>query len=164
MANYDLMIAYIKSTDKDIKLLQEHPSSKAFVKKLIKLQEYTRDAWAKIHSLVKSLSKTTPEENFRKTQAITESVLVMNLDINDFYDKLTQMGINRKVRGNEFFLNYVLEEMFYNYTLLLDSIHYMGLIYVVAQSFPFMLSNSFAERKMREYGIVGYEDDKEDGP
>ena len=58
MANYELMIYYISTVDRDIKLLQTKPGSKTIVKQLIKLQEFTRDEWAKIHSIVKSISNS----------------------------------------------------------------------------------------------------------
>lgn len=160
MANYELMIYYISTVDKDIKLLQSKPGSKAIVKQLIKLQEFTRDEWAKIHSIVKSLADSTPEESFKKSQAIVNGCFDMNLKINEFYTKVTDMCIAKKEKGNPEFLNYVLEEMFYNYSIFLDALHFMGIYYIPCEAFPFALSDMFANRKMAE----AIKKEEEDGP
>jgi hypothetical protein len=158
MANYDLMIYYISTVDNDIKILREKPGSKAIVKQLIKLQEFTRDEWAKIHSIVKSLANSTPEEAFKKSQAIVTSCFNMNLKINVFYNKLTDICLLKKQKGNVYFLNYVLEEMFYNYSLFLDALHIMGIYYIPCETFPFTLSDMFANRKMAE--LIDREEDE----
>jgi len=150
MANYEMMIYYISTVDKDIKLLQSKPGSKAIVKQLIKLQEFTRDEWAKIHSLVKSLANSTPEETFKKSQAIVTACFNMNLKVNEFYNKVIDICILKKQKGNPEFLNYVLEEMFYNYSIYLDALHFMGIYYIPCETFPFTLSDMFANRKMAE--------------
>lgn len=147
MANYELMIFYINSVDKDIRLLEGHQGSKLIVKTLIKLQEFSRDAWAKIHSIVKTMENATPAENNQKTQDIINACFHMNMKINDFYDKIVNICLKK---GDDFFLNYVMEEMFYCYSIFLDALHFMGIYYIPAESFPFALSNSFAVRKMLE--------------
>lgn len=161
MANYELMIYYISTVDKDIKLLQDKPGSKAIVKQLIRLQEFTRDEWAKIHSIVKSLKDSTPEESFKKSQAIVTACFEMNLKVNVFYNKVTDICLAKKKKGNTKFLNYVLEEMFYNYSIYLDALHFMGIYYIPCETFPFSLSDMFANRKMAE--ALKREED-EDGP
>jgi hypothetical protein len=160
MANYEMMIYYISTVDKDIKLLQSKPGSKAIVKQLIKLQEFTRDEWAKIHSIVKSLTDSTPEVAFKKSQAIVAACFNMNLKVNEFYNKVTDICIAKKEKGNPEFLNYVLEEMFYNYSIYLDALHFMGIYYIPCETFPFTLSDMFANRKMAE----AINREEEDGP
>lgn len=150
MANYEMMIYYISTVDKDIKLLQSKPGSKTIVKQLIKLQEFTRDEWAKIHSIVKSISNSTPEEAFNKSQAIVTACFNMNLKLNAFYNKLTDICIEKKNKGNAYFLDYVIEEMFYNYSIFLDALHHMGIYYIPCETFPFSLCDMFANRKMVE--------------
>lgn len=150
MANYALMIRYINSVDKDIKILEGHPGSKLIVKKFLKMQEYSRNQWAKVHSIVKSMNDETPETAFKKSQEIIELCGRMNMEINKVYDSVVDMCIKKKEKGDEFFLNYVLEEMFYSYSIFLDALHFMGLYYIPSYQFPFLLSDVFANRKMAE--------------
>lgn len=161
MANYNLMIYYINSVDKDISLLREHTGSKTIVNLLIKLQEYSRDEWAKIHSIVKTLKTTTPQENFDKSQDIIKLCLGMNLKLNKFYDKLIEICVDKKEKGNPYFLNYVLEEMYFKYSIFLDAIHFMGIYYIPPKTFPFLLCDVFVNRKMQELSEI--DGDDEDG-
>jgi len=152
MANYEMMIYYISTVDKDIKVLQEKPGTKAIIKQLVQLQEFTRDAWAKIHSIVKSMSDDEKEadKNFVKSQEVISLCLDMNVKINGYYDKLFDLCIAKKIKGNDFFLNYLLEEMFFNYSIFLDALHFLGIYYIVSSSFPFALCDMFVQRKMAE--------------
>jgi hypothetical protein len=156
------MIYYINSVDKDINLLREHTGSKTIVNLLIKLQEYSRDEWAKIHSIVKTLKSSTPEENFKKSQEIIDSCLVMNLKLNKFYDKLIDICVDKKEKGNPYFLNYVLEEMYFKYSIFLDAIHFMGIYYIPPQTFPFLLCDVFVNRKMEELAEINEEDGEDE--
>jgi hypothetical protein len=151
MANYDLMILWMKSVDNDIKYLAEKKGSKSLVKLLIKLQEYSRAEWAKIHSIVKTMDNKQNDVNFEKSQKVINSVVDFNIEINKFYDNLVNLCIDKKIKGNEEFLNYVLEEMYFKYSIFLDAIHFMGIYYICAESFPFALSNVFANRKLEEF-------------
>ena len=162
MANYNLMIYYINSVDKDIKLLREHKGSKTLVTQLVKLQEYSRDAWAKIHSNVKTLKDATPDDNFKKSQEIIDSCLIMNIKLNEFYDKLIETAVAKKDKGNPFFLNYILEEMYFKYSIFLDALHFMGVYYIPPHTFPFLLCDVFVNRKMAELAEINEESDDEE--
>ncbi len=162
MSNYNLMIYYINSVDKDINVLREHIGSKTIVNLLIKLQEYSRDEWAKIHSIVKTLKNATPDENFKKSQDIIDACLVMNLKLNKFYDKLTDIAIDKKEKGNPYFLNYVFEEMYFKYSIFLDAIHFMGIYYIPPKTFPFLLCDVYINRKMDELAEINEEPDDEE--
>ena len=162
MANYNLMIYYINSVDKDIKLLREHKGSKTLVTQLVKLQEYSRDAWAKIHSIVKTLKDATPDDNFKKSQEIIDSCLIMNIRLNEFYDKLIETAVAKKDKGNPFFLNYILEEMYFKYSIFLDALHFMGVYYIPPHTFPFLLCDVFVNRKMSELAEINEESDDEE--
>lgn len=148
MANYKIMIYYINSVDKDIQELQKYPYTKPIIKKLISLQEFTRPEWAKIHSLVKSMNPEEPESNFKKTQEIITRCLNMNLEINKYYNNITAQAVKIKTsKHNGDILNYILEEMMYNYSIFLDALHFMGVYYVAAETFPFVLTDLFSQRK-----------------
>jgi len=165
MANYPLMIYYFSTVDKDIQILEKHPGSKPIVKQLIQLQEYTRAEWAKIHSIVKSLQDATPEQSFDKGQKVVNLCFDMNLRINKFYDKIVDISLakKKKSKDNAFFLNYALEELYYSYSIYLDALHFMGMYYVPAASFPFMLSDMFSARKFQELADkIPKEDDEEE--
>lgn len=144
------MIYYLNSVDKDIQTLQEQPGSKVFVKNLIKLQEYSKSQWAKIHSIVKSMQTCTPEEGFKKSQDIITECFNMNIEVNKVYDKITLLAIARDKKGEKIFLQYLLEEMYYNYSIYLDALHYMGIYYITCKEFPFPMCDMFASRKMME--------------
>lgn len=150
MANYEMMIYYISTVDKDIKVLQEKPSTKAIVKQLVELQEFTRGAWAKIHSIVKSMTDDDKDadKNFSKSQEVILLCIDMNVKVNRFYDKLLELCIAKQQKGNDFFINYLLEEMFFNYSIFLDALHRLGIYYIVASSFPFALCDMFIQRKL----------------
>ena len=164
MANYNLMIYYINSVDKDIKLLTEHKGSKVIISQLIKLQEYSRDAWAKVHSIVKTLKDSTPDENFKKSQEIINSCLVMNIKLNQFYDKLIEVAVEKKEKGNPFFLNYILEEMYFKYSIFLDALHFMGVYYIPPKTFPFLLCDVFVNRKMAELAEINEDSEDDEEP
>jgi hypothetical protein len=151
MANYPLMIYYFSTVDKDIQILEKHPGSKLIVKQLIKLQEYTRAAWAKIHSIVKTMQDTTPETAFEKSQDVVNLCFEMNLKINVFYDKIVDIAVKKKeTKNGSFLLDYALEELYYGYSIYLDALHLMGIYYIPSNSFPFMLADLFANRKLKE--------------
>ena len=162
MANYELMIYYISTVDKDIQFLQEKPGTKAIIKQLVELQEFTRGAWAKIHSIVKSMTDDEKEadKNFVKSQEVIGLCLDMNVKVNGYYDKLSDLCIAKKQKGNDFFLNYLLEEMFFNYSIFLDALHFLGIYYIVSSSFPFALCDMFVQRKMSE--LMDKLEDEED--
>lgn len=164
MANYEMMIYYISTVDKDIKVLQEKPGTKAIVKQLVELQEFTRDAWAKIHSVVKSMTddEKDNEKNFIKSQEVIGLCLDMNIKVNEYYAKLSDLCIAKKQKGNDFFINYLLEEMFFNYSIFLDALHYLGIYYVVSSAFPFALCDMFIQRKLSQ--LTDKLDEDEDGP
>jgi hypothetical protein len=105
MANYPLMIYYFSTVDKDIRIINDHPGSKTIVKQLIKLQEYTRNEWAKVHSIVKSMNNnTTPEESYYKSQQITTLCFNINLTINTYYDKIVEIALKKKRNKKDNFL------------------------------------------------------------
>lgn len=162
MANYNLMIYYLNSVDKDIQTLQEQPGSKVFVKHLIQMQEYSKAQWAKIHSIVKSMQSCTPEEAFKKSQDIIAECFNMNMEINKVYDKITKLAIAKDKKGDHLFLQYLLEEMFYNYSIYLDALHYMGIYYITCQEFPYPMCDMFASRKMAE--LANKVDPEQDEP
>jgi hypothetical protein len=162
MANYKLMIMYMTAIDKDIKILQDNKGTKPIVKQLIKLQEFTRDAWAKIHTIIKTMDKLPPEEQQEKSQDVVIMCMDMNVTINSFYDKIIKICIEKQKKGDSQFLNYVIEEVFYSYSIFLDALHYMGIYYVAAESFPFILANLYAKRKITELGEFVEEDEDED--
>lgn len=162
MANYKLMIHYINSVDNDIRELEKLKGSKAVVKHLVRLQEYMKGAWAKIHSIVKSMDETSSKANYNKSQEIIASCLDMNLQLNDYYNKLTNLGIKRKEKGDPDLLNYILEEMFFNYSMFLDALHFMGVYYIPAETFPFILTDMFTQRKMEQFAN-GMEGGDEEG-
>ena len=145
-----MMIYYISTVDKDIQFLQQKPGTKTIVKQLVELQEYTRGAWAKIHSLVKTMTdnENDADKNFSKSQEVIALCLKMNVKVNGYYDKLYNLCIAKKEKGNDFFINYLLEEMFFNYSIFLDALHYLGIYYIVSPVFPFALCNMFIQRKL----------------
>jgi hypothetical protein len=163
MANYKLMIYYINSVDKDITKLGEMSHTKPIIKKLISLQEYTRAAWAKVHSLVKTMTPEDPEGNFKRTQQIINMCLDMNLEINTYYNTITTLAVKIKTKkNNPDVLNYILEEMFYNYSIYLDALHFMGIYYIPAETFPFVLTDVFTQRKYETFAkLDGMEDIEE---
>lgn len=162
MANYKLMIHYINSVDNDIKQLEKLKGSKPVVKHLIRLQEYMKGAWAKIHSIVKSMDDSSSKENYIKSQEIIASCLDMNLELNEYYNKLTNFGLKRKEKGDGKLLDYILEEMFFNYSMFLDALHFMGVYYIPAESFPFILTDMFTQRKMEQFAKEDELDSEED--
>ena len=161
MANYKLMISYMSAIDKDIKILQDVKGTKTIVKQLIKLQEFTRDVWAQIHSIVKSLDKLPHDEQQEKSQDIVIMCMDMNETINNFYNKIVDICIQKQKKGDSQYLNYVIEEVFYSYSIFLDALHYMGIYYVAADSFPFILADLYARRKIQEFGEMDGNDDEE---
>jgi hypothetical protein len=148
MANYDMMIYYINSIDNNIKELQKKPGSEAIVKKLIKLQEYTKAEWAKIHSICKTLSKSSTEDKFKKLKVVIDSNFNMNLVINSYYDGVYKLCQSKERRGNNWFIKYLFEEIYFNYTTYLDALHNMGSYYVPAQTFPFILADVYQSRRV----------------
>jgi hypothetical protein len=158
MANYDLMIMWMKSVDNDITYLREQKGTKAIVKQLIKLQEYSRAEWAKIHSVVKTMDQSSSKINFEKSQSIIGAVVLFNVRVNQFYDKLIDMCLIKSKKGNEELLNYVLEEMYFKYSIFLDAIHFMGVYYIPSNSFPYALCTLFATRKLEEFEANSEED------
>jgi hypothetical protein len=148
MANYDMMIRYINMVDKDIEALQAKPGSKPIVTRLIKLQEYTKAEWAVIHSIVKSMNDAPNEECLKKTQQLIEKCFDLNMTINKYFDDITKLCEKKHKKGNELFLNYLFNELYFDYSVFLDAMHFMGLYYVPAETFPFTLSDVYLGRKV----------------
>jgi hypothetical protein len=105
-----------------------------------------------------------PEEQHEKSQDVVVMCMDMNNTINSFYEKIIKICIEKQKKGDSQFLNYVVEEVFYSYSIFLDALHYMGIYYVAAESFPFILADLYARRKINELGEFEQDDEDDEEP
>lgn len=159
--NYELMMRFQKAIDNDIKILQEHPGSKFFVKTLIQLQDTSRSYWSRAHSQIKAMTDEPSEGNIAKSKETIKITVNMNLEINNYLDKLMTSCFKRYEKGNVFFMTYLVEEVFYSYYLFLDALHNIGLCYILCQSFPLEMSNYYTSRKLEQFS-GDFEEEEED--
>ena len=155
--NYQLMINYINAVDKFIKDLESKPGAKPIIARLIKLQEITKDDWAQIHSIVRSLNENPLDDtSLEKQQDIILKSFQLNLKINKFYDQISRICEKKSKGDNKFFVDFLLEELYFNYSIYLDAMHLMGTYYVPSETFPFVMSDLYLARKF-DIAIKKYE-------
>jgi hypothetical protein len=159
--NYELMMRFQKSIDNNIKTLQEYPGSKFFVKILIQLQDTSRSYWSRAHSQIKTMTDEPSEGNIAKSKDVIQIAVNMNLEINNYLDKLMTSCFKRYEKGNTLFMDYLVHEIFYSYYLFLDALHNIGLCYILCQSFPLDMSNYYTSRKIEEFS-GDFEEEEED--
>lgn len=148
---YELMIEFQKEIDNNIKSIQEVPGNKIFLKTLIQLQDTSRSYWSRIHSHIKTMTDEPSDINIEKSRNVIHEATHMNLELNDYLDKLMSIAFKKYEKGNPMLMEFLVENVFYSYYLFLDALHNVGLVYILCQSFPLENSNVYCSRKIQKY-------------